>query len=97
MLCFRASDGQFLWQASSEKLTTGRVHDWPLQGICSSPVIEGDRLWFVTSRGEVRCLDTNGFYDDEDDGPVLNEEGTLFDVRRRDDATDELIVNGGQS
>ncbi|HUG71168.1 MAG TPA: HEAT repeat domain-containing protein, partial [Pirellulaceae bacterium] len=34
LLCFRESDGKFLWQYSSEKLPTGRVHDWPLQGIC---------------------------------------------------------------
>ena len=27
LLCFRSSDGEFLWQASSEKLPTGRVHD----------------------------------------------------------------------
>src|SRR5205085_10274948 len=29
-LCFDAKDGKFLWQHSSEKLITGRVHDWPL-------------------------------------------------------------------
>ncbi len=34
LLCFNEADGKFLWQASSEKLPTGRVHDWPLQGIC---------------------------------------------------------------
>ena len=52
---------------------TGRVHDWPLQGICCAPLVEGNRLWFVTSRGEVRCVDTEGFYDGEDDGPVTDE------------------------
>jgi hypothetical protein len=55
LLCFDLKDGKFLWQHSSEKLPTGRVHDWPLQGICCAPLVEGDRLWFVTSRGEVRC------------------------------------------
>lgn len=68
--------GEFLWQHSSEKLKTGRVHDWPLQGICSASLVEGDRLWFVTSRGEVRCLDTEGFLDGENDGPVTDEEYT---------------------
>ncbi len=85
LVCFDEKDGKFLWQHSSEKLPTGRVHDWPLQGICCSPYIEGDRLWFVTSRGEVRCLDTNGYYDGEDDGPVKNELGRLFDVVKGDD------------
>ncbi|WP_168566765.1 PQQ-binding-like beta-propeller repeat protein [Crateriforma spongiae] len=73
LLAFDEENGDFLWQHSSEKLITGRVHDWPLQGICCAPLVEGERLWFVTSRGEVRCLDTKGFYDNEDDGPVKNE------------------------
>ncbi len=76
LLCFNEKDGQFLWQHSSEKLPTGRVHDWPLQGICCAPLVEGDRLWFVTSRGEVRCLDTEGFYDGENDGPYKDEQYT---------------------
>jgi len=69
LLCFNEADGKFLWQASSEKLPTGRVHDWPLQGICCAPLVEGDRLWYVTSRGEVLCLDVEGFHDGENDGP----------------------------
>ena len=76
LICFRESDGEFLWQHSSEKLSTGRVHDWPLQGICCSPLVEGDRLWFVTSRGEVVCLDTEGFHDGKNDGPVTDEAHT---------------------
>lgn len=68
LLCFDRHSGQLRWQHSSEKLASGRVHDWPLQGICSTPLVENDRLWFVTSRGEVRCLDTAGFSDGEDDG-----------------------------
>ncbi|TWT47407.1 outer membrane protein assembly factor BamB family protein [Botrimarina hoheduenensis] len=77
LIAFNAETGKFLWQHSSEKLKTGRVHDWPLQGICCAPLVEGDRLWFVTSRGEVRCLDTEGFYDDENDGPVKDETHTV--------------------
>jgi len=80
LLAFDEQTGEFLWQHSSEKLITGRVHDWPLQGICCAPVVEGDRLWFVTSRGEVRCLDTNGFYDDEDDGPVQEEPAFVAEI-----------------
>jgi outer membrane protein assembly factor BamB len=67
-------DGKFLWQHSSEKLPTGRVHDWPLQGICSTVFVEGDLLYYVTSRGEVACLDTEGFHDGENDGEVQDEE-----------------------
>ncbi len=68
LLCFNEKDGKFLWQHSSQKLPAGRVNDWPNQGICCAPLIDGDRLWYVTSRGEVVCLDTEGFLDGEDDG-----------------------------
>ena len=74
LLCFDIKDGKFLWQHSSEKMPTGRVHDWPLQGVCSTPLVEGNRLWFVTNRGEVRCLDTEGFHDGKNDGPYKSED-----------------------
>ena len=80
LIAFNEADGKFLWQHSSEKLSTGRVHDWPFQGICCAPLIEGKRLWFVTSRGEVRCLDTKGFHDGEDDGPVTDEIARITDI-----------------
>lgn len=79
LLCFNDADGKFLWQHSSEKLPTGRVHDWPLQGICCAPLIEGQRGWFVTSRGEVVCFDTEGFHDGENDGPYQSEKHTEKD------------------
>ena len=41
LLAFDAQNGSFLWQDSSEKLPTGRVHDWPLQGICCAPLVKG--------------------------------------------------------
>ncbi len=80
LLAFDESNGEFLWQHSSEKLITGRVHDWPLQGICCASLVEGDRLWFVTSRGEVRCVDTEGFHDGEDDGPVKDEAANVTEI-----------------
>ncbi|MCA9168164.1 MAG: PQQ-binding-like beta-propeller repeat protein [Planctomycetales bacterium] len=76
LVCFRESDGKFMWQHSAEKLPTGRVHDWPLQGICASPLVEGDHVYIVTNRGEVACLDINGFHDKENDG-VYKEESVV--------------------
>ena len=73
LLAFSASDGSFLWQHSSEKLKEGDAVDFAQQGICCSPMIEGDRLWVVTNRAEVLCLDTEGFSDGENDGPVTDE------------------------
>ncbi len=74
LICFDEETGEFLWQHSSPKLSAGRVVDWPLQGICCAPYVDGKRLWFVTSRGEVRCLDTEGFHDDENNGPYKAED-----------------------
>ena len=73
LLCFDEKDGTFLWQHSNEKLPTGRVHDWPDQGICTAPVVDGKLLWYVTNRGEVVCLDTEGFHDGENNGPFKDE------------------------
>jgi outer membrane protein assembly factor BamB len=60
LMCFRESDGEFLWQAVHDKLEAGRVNDWPEEGICSSPIVEGNRLWYVSNRCEVICADVEG-------------------------------------
>lgn len=73
MLAFDAETGKFLWQHSNEKLPSGRVHDWEQLGICSSPYVEGKRLWYVTNRDEICCLDTEGFLDGENNGPFKEE------------------------
>lgn len=73
LLCFRESDGEFLWQHSNEKTRTGREHDWPFMGVTSRPCVQGDRLWYVTNRAEIVCLDTKGFRDGKNDGVVQDE------------------------
>ena len=42
LMCFRESDGEFLWQHTNVKLASGRANDWPYQGVCSSPLVEGE-------------------------------------------------------
>jgi outer membrane protein assembly factor BamB len=76
VMAFRESDGEFLWQITHEKLAAGRVNDWPYQGIASSPLVEGDRMYYVSNRAELMCLDTEGFRDGENDGPVTDEKLT---------------------
>jgi outer membrane protein assembly factor BamB len=71
LMCFRESDGKFLWQAVSDKLE--QALDWPEQGVCSSPAVEGKRLYYVNNRGELVCLDTEGFMDGKNDGPFQDE------------------------
>jgi outer membrane protein assembly factor BamB len=58
LMCFRASDGEFLWQAVHDKLPSGQVNDWPKEGIASSPVVVGDRLYYVSNRCELVCAST---------------------------------------
>ncbi|MFK7765751.1 MAG: PQQ-binding-like beta-propeller repeat protein [Mariniblastus sp.] len=77
ILCFDKETGRFVWQYSSPKLESGRAQDWPLQGISSTAFVDGDRLWSVTNRGEVICLDTEGFLDKENDGPFNSESSSL--------------------
>jgi outer membrane protein assembly factor BamB len=60
LMCFRESDGKFLWQHTNLKLASGRANDWPYQGVCSSPLVEGDHLYYVSNRCELVCLDTHG-------------------------------------
>jgi outer membrane protein assembly factor BamB len=56
--CIRETDGHFLWQSIHDKLPSGLVNDWPDQGICSTPVVDGNRVYFVSNRCEVICADT---------------------------------------
>ena len=73
LMAFRESTGEFLWQQTHAKLESGRANDWPFQGIASSPLVENGRLYYVTNRGVVMCLDVQGFRDNENDGPVTSE------------------------
>jgi outer membrane protein assembly factor BamB len=73
MMAFDAKTGKFFWQAAHEKLTAGRVNDWPLQGVCAAPYVEGDRLYYVSNRAEIIAADTEGFRDGENDGPYKEE------------------------
>jgi outer membrane protein assembly factor BamB len=73
LMCFRESDGAFLWQAVTDKLEEGKSVDWPDQGVASSPAVSGSRLYYVTNRAELVALDTEGFADGENDGPVTDE------------------------
>jgi len=60
VMCFVENDGKFLWQAVHDKLPSGQVHDWPKEGICSTPTVEGDKVYYVSNRCTVVCADVNG-------------------------------------
>ena len=72
VMCFAERDGQFLWQLVVPKVTTSIYWDWPNAGICSPATVEGDRVYLVSNRGEVLCLDLNG-QANGNDGPFRDE------------------------
>jgi outer membrane protein assembly factor BamB len=63
VMCFQDSDGKFLWQAVHDKLAAGRVQDWPEEGICSNPVVEHHRMYYVSNRCEVICATLDGLHE----------------------------------
>ncbi len=68
LLCLDQASGELVWQAVHDKLPAGRVNDWPREGICSSPVVEGNRIWYISNRCEVICADVAGMADGKNDG-----------------------------
>ena len=60
LLCLDQSSGKRLWSLFSPKLAAGKVSDWEQVGLCSSPTVDGDRVYVVTNRCEVLCLNANG-------------------------------------
>ncbi len=56
-MAFDANTGKFLWQEYYPKLPTGRVNDWPGEGLCSTAYAEPGRVWYCTNRCQVVCLD----------------------------------------
>jgi outer membrane protein assembly factor BamB len=73
VMAFREATGEFLWQATFEKLSSGRANDWPFQGIASSPLIMDGVAYFVSNRGQVIAADVDGFQDGTNDGAIKDE------------------------
>jgi len=88
--CLDEKTGELIWQLNVPKLGTGKVSDWAFLGICSSPAVEGDRVYLVTNRCEVMCLDVNGMANGndgpfEDEGRYMAENGEpAMDVTKTD-------------
>ena len=57
LMCFEETTGRFLWQLVVPKRVEDIYFDWPNSGICSPPTVEGERVYIVSNRGEVLCLD----------------------------------------
>jgi outer membrane protein assembly factor BamB len=72
MLCLNEKDGSLCWQLVVPRTGGDDYLDWPGIGLCSEPTIEGDRIYTVTNRSEVVCLDLNGLANGND-GPFTDE------------------------
>jgi len=69
MTCLDERTGQALWQwRGPARKVPDYIDGWLIGirthpeelGVCSSPAVEGDRLYFVTHSFKVMCLDVNG-------------------------------------
>ena len=56
-MAFDQAAGKFLWQKYYSKLPTGRVNDWPGEGLCATAYSEPGKLWYCTNQCHVVCLD----------------------------------------
>ena len=71
-MCFDEKTGDLLWQLVVPKREEDIYFDWPKSGICSPATVEGERVYLVSNRGEVMCLDAQGMANGND-GPFLDE------------------------
>ncbi|MHB8956115.1 MAG: outer membrane protein assembly factor BamB family protein [Pirellulaceae bacterium] len=73
LLCLHEADGSLQWQLVVPRLIGEDGYlDQPNIGFCSPPTVEGNRVYVVTNRSEVVCLDLNG-QADGNDGPYQEE------------------------
>ena len=72
LMCFDEKTGRFLWQLVVPKRDEDIYFDWPKSGIASPATVEGDRVYLVSNRGEVMCLDAQGMANGND-GPFRDE------------------------
>jgi outer membrane protein assembly factor BamB len=73
LLAFHAKDGRFLWQDVAPRVEQRGLREFLLPSTTSAPYVEGDRLYYVTAECQLRCLDTQGFRDGENNGPYRDE------------------------
>jgi outer membrane protein assembly factor BamB len=72
LMCLNQADGSLAWQLVVPKLAGDVYLDWPEAGICSPATVAGDRVYTVTNRDEVVCLDLHGMANGND-GPFRDE------------------------
>jgi outer membrane protein assembly factor BamB len=76
LMALDAGSGEMIWQMPIPRNMKGtqapfHFNHWKC-GVCSRPAIDDDRLYIVSPRGEVLCLDRNG-QADGNNGPFVSE------------------------
>ncbi len=108
VMAFDSLKGEFLWQMATTKLSSGRVNDWPQQGVCSTPFVEGDRLYYTSNQAKIMALDTaglkngnDGVSDEKDTSPLDGDVIWSYDLMGEADvfphnlaASSPLVVDG---
>ena len=73
--CFDEAGGKLLWRLpvpKRKRLPKDAHFSHQHLGVCSSPTVDGDRVYVVTSAADVVCLDVDG-QADGNDGPFKDE------------------------
>ncbi|HEY3324447.1 MAG TPA: PQQ-binding-like beta-propeller repeat protein [Planctomycetota bacterium] len=75
VMCLDESSGKFLWQCCLPAIPTrGNANMFFAQlGVCSAPLVDGDRVYFMSNRAEIICLSTTPLGKDKNDGPYKDE------------------------
>jgi len=76
LMCVDQAAGKLIWKMPSPRFFPGikppyHFDQWR-RGICSGPLVDGDRIYVVGNRGEILCLDREG-QANGNDGPFTDE------------------------
>jgi len=64
LMAFRARDGALLWKDAAPRVQRG-LREFLLPSTTSAPYVEGNRLYYVTSECQLRCLEAEGSRDSQ--------------------------------
>lgn len=87
--CFAEKDGRLLWSATHEKLKNPGEDDGTL-GVCSTPCVAGDRVYYVSNRAELVCRDVQ----DGREVWLLDMRASLGVTPNQASASSPLVVDG---
>jgi outer membrane protein assembly factor BamB len=93
VMCFRETDGEFLWQIVHDKLENSAI-DAEYCGIASTPAVDGDRLYYVSNRGELVCADVEGDPNNPGKGKILWSLDMIKDLKVYPGGIEGGLANG---